>query len=146
MSQKKSTSNDIFVSSVQDDCAFNFANKVISPKWNVNIILELVTEESSLSFSEIAQRIPEISPRMLSMRIKSLVENGVLHIIENPEKPKKVRYQLTESGRELSVVLKFIREWSLKYGDVENETCKNNFCRHGIAIAKLAELHLDVHQ
>lgn len=127
-------------SSVQDDCTFNFAQNVISPKWNNNIVLEFITEEDSLSFSEISQRIPEISPRMLSMRIKSLVEHGIIYIIENAEKPKKVRYNLSESGRELSMVLHVIREWSLKYGTCKNETCINNLCRHGIAINKLMQL------
>jgi DNA-binding HxlR family transcriptional regulator len=132
-------SNTVF-SSVQDDCAFSFAQEVISPKWNNNIVLEFITEEDSLSFSEISQRIPEISPRMLSMRIKSLVEHGIIYVIENVEKPKKVRYNLSESGRELSQVLHVIREWSLKYGTCKNETCINNLCRHGIAISKLMKL------
>ncbi len=128
------------ISSIQENCAFFFANNAISPKWNTNIVLEFITAESSLSFSEIAQRIPEISPRMLSMRIQSLVKLGIISVINNPEKPKKVRYQLTESGRELSKVLHVIREWSLKYGDCKNEVCINNQCRHGVAISKLMEL------
>ena len=130
------------ISSVQDDCSFNFALAVISGKWNINIVLELITHGDSLSFSEIAQRIPEISPRMLSMRLKSLIETSVIYMIPNPEKPKKVRYNLTDSGKELSEVLQVIRTWSIKYGDCKNEVCLNNECRHGIAITKLVELQM----
>lgn len=128
------------ISSIQENCAFHFSSQVINRKWNTNIVLEFITSEDTLSFSEIAQRIPEISPRMLSMRIKSLVDLGILALIENPDKPKKVRYKLTEAGQELSHVLHVIRNWSIKYGDCKNEICLSNQCRHGLAINKLMEL------
>jgi len=128
--------------SQEDDCAFNFATMVISPKWNINIILEFITHGDSLSFSEIADRIPEISPRMLSMRLKYLIENNMLVIIENEDKPKKVRYYLTPGGLKLASVLKTIREWSLEFGTCTNEKCINNLCRHGEAINKLLELEM----
>ncbi|MHA2276861.1 MAG: winged helix-turn-helix transcriptional regulator [Candidatus Kariarchaeaceae archaeon] len=126
--------------SQEDDCAFNFATKVISPKWNINIILEFITQGGSLSFSQISERIPEISPRMLSMRIKYLIENNMLSIIENVDKPKKLRYELTEGGIKLAAVLKTIREWSLEFGTCTNEKCINNLCRHGEAISQLLQL------
>ncbi|OLS28477.1 MAG: HTH-type transcriptional regulator YodB [Candidatus Heimdallarchaeota archaeon LC_2] len=127
--------------SQEDDCAFNFATKVISPKWNINIILEFITQGGSLSFSQISERIPEISPRMLSMRIKYLIENKMLSTIENIDKPKKLRYELTEGGIKLAVVLKTIREWSIEFGTCTNEKCIKNLCRHGEAITKLLELN-----
>ena len=127
--------------SIEEDCAFNFATKVISPKWNVNLILELITEGDSLSFSEISDRIPEISPRMLSMRLKFLIENRILHII-NEEKPKKLRYILSESGLKLAGVLKTIREWSLEFGNCTNEKCINNQCKHGVAILHMLQLEM----
>ena len=130
----------VITKSMEDDCAFNFATKVISPKWNVNIVLEFITEGDSLSFSEIADRIPEISPRMLSMRIKYLIENNILNSIHNQDKPKKMRYKLTNGGRKLASVLKTIREWSLEFGTCDNEKCINNKCRHGEAINELIKL------
>lgn len=129
------------IKSQEDDCAFNFATKVISPKWNINIILEFITQGGSLSFSQISERIPEISPRMLSMRIKYLIENNMLSTIENIDKPKKLRYELTEGGIKLAAVLKTIREWSLEFGTCDNEKCINNLCRHGEAINLLLRLN-----
>ena len=127
--------------SVQEDCALNYANEVIFPKWNNNIVLELISSPNGeLSFSEIAQRIPEISPRMLSMRLKHLVDYKVLDIIPNENKPKKVRYELTKNGNELAHVLNVIRNWSLKYGNCQNQLCQDNLCAHGIAINKMLEL------
>ncbi|MDH5402398.1 MAG: helix-turn-helix transcriptional regulator [Candidatus Heimdallarchaeota archaeon] len=128
--------------SFEDDCAFNFANDVIFPKWNVNIILEFITEGSSLSFGQISATIPEISPRMLSMRLKFLIDSGILSpLLADEDKPKKLRYELTQSGKKLAVVLKYIREWSLEYGTCTNDKCHNNECRHGKAISKLINLN-----
>lgn len=129
--------------SQEEDCAFNFATEVISPKWNVNIILEFITEGASLSFSEISDRIPEISPRMLSIRLKFLIENNLIHIIPNENKPKKVKYDLSEGGRKLANVLRTIREWSLEFGDCKNDRCIANECRHGKAITQLITLQIE---
>lgn len=126
--------------SIEEDCPFDFATKVISPKWNVNLVLELITEGDSLSFSEISDRIPEISPRMLSMRLKFLIENKIIYQIVNEDKPKKLRYNLTESGIKLASVLKVIRDWSLKFGNCTNEKCLNDRCKHGEAITHMVAL------
>lgn len=125
--------------SIEEDCAIEKALEVISRKWAPNIILEFITEDGTLSFSEIASRIPEISPRMLSMRLKFLIDYRVLNHIDNPEKPKKVRYDLTSAGKKLAIVLEKIREWGLEFGTI-NEKCKNNECRHGLAIKKLLKV------
>lgn len=135
-------------SSYADDCAFDFALEILSKKWNLNLILEFATvagnvdSDDTLSFSEISTRIPEISPRMLSMRLTYLTKKNLIIQIENPEKPKKVRYRLSQEGLDLAIVLKQLREWSLKYGDCKNEICLSNECKHGIAIEKLIELEI----
>ena len=136
------------VSSYAEDCAFDFALEVLSKKWNLNLVLEFATvagnkdSDNTLSFSEISTQIPEISPRMLSMRLSFLTEQGVIDQIDNEEKPKKVRYKLSQMGLDLALVLKQLRQWSLKYGNCENETCRANECKHGIAINKLIELEI----
>ncbi len=127
--------------SIEPGCIINSALEIISPKWNGNIILEFITEGSSLSFSEIAARIPEISPRMLSMRLKLLVDKKVLVVIPNPDKPKKIRYNLTKPGMKLAFILKEIRDWGVEFLNCENERCCKNECRHGIAITKLISMY-----
>jgi len=137
-------------SSYADDCAYDWALDILSKKWNLNLVLEFATiagntdeEDNTLSFSEISARIPEISPRMLSMRLSYLTDQGLItqHVFE-PDKPKKVRYRLSQVGLDLAIVLKQLREWSLKYGNCENEKCLNNECKHGIAINRLIELDI----
>ena len=136
------------INTYQEDCAFDFALEVLSKKWNLNLVLEFATvygsddSEDSLSFSEISIRIPEISPRMLSMRLTFLTEMGVIIQIDNENKPKKVRYKLSKMGIDLAKVLKMLREWSLQYGNCNNQICLQNQCKHGLAINKLIELEI----
>ena len=67
------------------DCAVWLALEVISPKWSVHIILELMTAgEDSLSYSNLQKLIPTINPRMLAMRLESLYEAGLIdRVLEN---------------------------------------------------------------
>ena len=137
-------------SSYQAECLFDPVVDVIGKKWNLNLILEFATvignpeTDETLSFSEIAERIPEISPRMLSMRLTFLSEEGIIEVIDNEDKPKKVRYKLSQMGLDLAFVLKRLREWSMKYNSdrCNNEICLNNECKHGIAINQIIELDL----
>lgn len=120
---------------VNFDCAIWIAMEAISPKWTVHIILELITAgEDSLSYSELQTLIPKINPRMLAMRLKSLIENNLVEkILENPDTPKKIRYKLTDGGKELVRIIRQIRRWSINNLHV-NDRCMNNSCRHAIEI------------
>lgn len=128
------------------DCAIWLAMETISPKWTVHIILELMTAgEESLSYSEIQKLIPGINPRMLDLRLKSLVSDGMVEkIVENPDTPKKVRYRLTESGQDLVAIITQIRAWSLQNLKV-NDRCTNNICRHAVEITKYLTDHPEKH-
>ena len=79
---------------------------------------------------------------MLSMRLTFLAEQGVIIQIDNENKPKKVRYKLSKMGIDLAKVLKMLREWSLQYGNCDNQICLRNECKHGLAINKLIELEI----
>lgn len=129
-------------SAYEVDCVLDFTLDVVTPKWNINIILEFITEGDSLSFGELSNRIPDISPRMLSMRIKFLIDQGLLVPITNKEKPKKMRYKISDMGLDLARVLKLLREWGLKYGNCTNQKCISNDCKHGIAINRLLQLEI----
>jgi DNA-binding HxlR family transcriptional regulator len=128
------------------DCAIWLAMETISPKWTVHIILELMTAgEESLSYSDIQKLIPGINPRMLDLRLKSLVDDGLIDkLIENPDTPKKVRYKLTDSGEDLVSIITQIRSWALQNLKV-NDRCVSNICRHAVEISKFLEEHPEKH-
>jgi DNA-binding HxlR family transcriptional regulator len=49
-------------------------------------------------FNRLLESIPGITPRVLSMRLKELEEEGFIKCVEQKESPKIVRWALTEKG------------------------------------------------
>ena len=89
----------------------------------------------------IPESLKQMAVELKNRKFKYLIENNMLLTIENIDKPKKLRYELTEGGIKLAAVLKTIREWSLEFGTCDNEKCINNLCRHGEAIGQLLKLN-----
>lgn len=66
----------------------------------------------SLRFSEIAVRIPEISDRSLSLRLKELETEAIVLRVVEPSQPVSVRYELTDKGRDLETAIAAIERWA----------------------------------
>ena len=113
------------------DCSIWNALEIVRPKWAIHVILELmVAPEGSLAFSDFERLIPDINPRMLSKRLKSLEQHNIIEkYIEDPTKPKKTRYKLTKAGKSFVNVILALRTWSVENVS-KNDECKNDLCRH----------------
>lgn len=62
-------------------------------------------------YSELAERVAGISPRMLSQTLKSLERDGLIAREAFAEVPPRVVYSLTDSGRSLQPVLHALEGW-----------------------------------
>jgi len=120
------------------DCTMWFVMDIIGQKWNIPIILELInaiqSEKNTLNYTDLKNLIPDISTKVLAMRLKYLTNEGVIDRVDNELTPKKVRYRLSQSGRDLIPILEDLRKWSVKYGDCDNQTCIMGLCRHAITL------------
>jgi DNA-binding HxlR family transcriptional regulator len=76
---------------------FQTALEVVAKPWNGLIIATL--ESGSLRFSELSERLSAIGDRMLSLRLKELESQGVVHRQVHVGPPVRVEYSLTEAGR-----------------------------------------------
>ena len=65
-----------------------------------------------MRFSELVQAIPQISDRLLSMRLKELEGLGIVerHVYEGS--PVRVEYGLSQKGRELEPAVGALRKWA----------------------------------
>jgi len=72
-------------------------------------------------FCELERSLEGISPRTLSLRLRSLEEEGVVERRTYPEVPPRVEYALTEKGRALVPIVESMRaygtEWLGAQGD-----------------------------
>ena len=89
---------------------FQKAIELVGRRWSGTILRALM--DQPLRFSQLAGRIPEISDRSLSLRLKELEAEGVLMRRVEPTKPVSVSYELTPTGRDLETAIAAVEEWA----------------------------------
>lgn len=71
--------------------------------------------DSTVRFNEFRRICPSITQRMLTLQLRELEEDGVVHREVYHQVPPKVEYSLTEFGRSLIPIIKLMRDWGLEY-------------------------------
>lgn len=89
---------------------FHQAAELIGRRWTGAILRALMNDVTH--FNEIKAAIPDLSPRMLSERLKELEAEGILVREVIPTTPVRTDYQLTEKGEQLAPVLSAIETWA----------------------------------
>lgn len=85
--------------------------KIISGRWTLPILFRLFAEPK-MRHSQFLKSIPEISQKMLTQHLRKLESDGLINRIDFGEKPLRVEYGLTASGRDLMPVLISMRDFS----------------------------------
>jgi len=97
------------------DTGFGYTMSLIGGKYKM-IILYWLSENKVMRFNELNRCIGTISFKTLSMMLKELEADGLIHRREYPQVPPKVEYSLTERGLSLIPVLHMMCEWGEKNG------------------------------
>jgi DNA-binding HxlR family transcriptional regulator len=63
-------------------------------------------------FNDIGARIPGLTDRMLSERLKELEAEGMITRTVIPDMPVRVEYRLTEKGAAISPIIEAIGAWA----------------------------------
>jgi DNA-binding HxlR family transcriptional regulator len=98
---------------------FQEAVELIGRRWTGAIVRTLLT--GSTRFGEILARIPGLSDRLLSERLRELEAAGVVKRTVFPEVPVRIEYELTEKGRELEAIVGAISGWADRWGSQPGE-------------------------
>ncbi len=87
-------------------------------KWT-GLILRDIGFRKIDRFNRLLESIPGLTPRVLSMRLKELDEEGIIERIETHNSPMIVRWGLTEKGRDtLPILMRLIAFGSKWYPEV----------------------------
>ena len=86
---------------------FHHTVEVIGRRWTGVILLAILS--GIVRFSDIRDAIPGLSDRLLAQRLRELEAEGLL---ERTEDGGQVRYNLSQSGRDLSPIVEAINVWS----------------------------------
>ncbi len=95
-------------------CPIAKASEVLGERWTNLVVRELGA--GSETFNDLRRGLPLMSPSLLSARLKSLEQAGVVTRSENK---RKVRYALTEAGRELKPILLALGTWGQRWVSTE---------------------------
>ena len=98
-------------------------------KWTMLILLELYKGQVKWKrYSELKKALMDITPKVLSMRLKELEKSGVVkHSVDAKEFPIKSKYRLTESGEDFVKIIKGVKRWGLRW-KIKNKVCENTNC------------------
>lgn len=93
-------------------CAVGECMAFLGGAWTPNVVWNL--RGGPRRFGELRMDMPLISPKMLSARLKSLEQKGVIIREVAPTSPPSVEYALTDLGHELVPAIHAIVEVGLK--------------------------------
>lgn len=92
------------------------AQEVLGRKWHPVVLYHLF-RDSPQGFSGLKGSISDVSSKMLSEGLSDLEELGLIERTITSEKPVRVEYELTPTGRELEPVIMGMMRWSREYLD-----------------------------
>lgn len=91
-------------------CPIAKASEVLGERWTHLVIREIGV--GTETFNELRKGVPLMSPSLLSTRLKSLENAG---IIQRHEKQNNVRYRLSKAGEELMPIILQLGTWGHRW-------------------------------
>jgi DNA-binding HxlR family transcriptional regulator len=92
---------------------YHQAIELIGKRWTGAIVDALLPAPAR--FCEISHAIPQISDRLLSMRLRELESEGIVQRRVFDGSPVRVEYALTPKGRALEPAIGALRFWALEW-------------------------------
>lgn len=96
-------------------CPVTFTVDVIGGKWKSLILFHLMS--GTKRFNELRRLMPEVTQRMLTLQLRELETDRVIHREIYREVPPKVEYSLTQLGNTLVPLISAMREWGAAHED-----------------------------
>ena len=93
-----------------EETGFNYTMSLIQGKYKMFILYTLM-EFGVVRFNEMKKYISGISYKTLSVTLKELESDKLVHREEYPQIPPKVEYSLTERGKSLIPILDQLCAW-----------------------------------
>lgn len=97
----------------QTSCPVEVTLSLISDKWKVLIIYELIS--GTKRHGEIKRALNKVSQKVLTENLKSMEVCGLLSRVSYMEMPLRVEYSLTSLGDSLLPILNSMFEWGTTY-------------------------------
>lgn len=93
----------------QQTCPVARSLGVVGDRWTLLVVRDLLRGRTR--FAELMQSLEGISPNVLSTRLKTLEDDGIVERSIYEDRPPRAEYRLTEKGQALSTVIDAIYDW-----------------------------------
>lgn len=97
-------------------CPVEAAMRVMGGKWKPLILFYLM--DGTKRFGELRRLIPGITQQMLTLQLRELERDGIIHREVYREVPPKVEYSLTDLGRALDPTLRAMLDWGVQFMEI----------------------------
>jgi DNA-binding HxlR family transcriptional regulator len=102
------------------------ALEAIGDRWSLAVIANLL--ERPLRFGELQERLPAISPNVLSQRLRALQQSGLVLATPYSRRPLRCEYELTGAGAELAGPLRLLDDWGARLAGAAAEPPRHAAC------------------
>ena len=94
------------------DCPVRNVLSRICTKWGITIISTLGNSATPLRHSELERAIPDLSQKVLTATLRTLVTDGIVRRHQYDGMPPRVDYALTERGQSLLPLVNSLTDWA----------------------------------
>jgi DNA-binding HxlR family transcriptional regulator len=94
-------------------CALARAAEIVGERWTLLIIRELLL--GPMRFGDLAARLDDVSPALLTGRLNALIESGVVQRATLPAPYNAQVYELTEVGRAIQPAIRELIRWGGRF-------------------------------
>ena len=94
-----------------DACPISPVVDIVFSRWTTPVLWAL-NEYGRQRFVELQRRIPAITPKVLTQRLRQLERDGMVVRTYHPEVPPRVEYQISDLGRSLGPLFASLAQWA----------------------------------
>ena len=95
------------------ECPVATTVQLIGSKQKLLILRDLLT--GTKRYNELKRSLPDISQKVLTASLKSMVEDGIVIRTAYPEVPPRVEYSLSELGESMRPMIAVMEKWGTEY-------------------------------
>lgn len=96
------------------NCPIKVVMGVLGKKWTVLILREIALHKIG-RFNQLRRSIPDLTPRVLIMRLHELEKCGIIQTVIVKDKPRFVKWTITEKGHDIIPILLSIIAFGAKW-------------------------------
>jgi DNA-binding HxlR family transcriptional regulator len=101
---------DAYQWDTREDCEVRQILDRVADKWSLLVIALL--EQRTMRFMELRREIDGVSQRMLTVTLRQLERDGLVHRTVHPVVPPRVDYELTPLGSTLHETIRALVTWT----------------------------------